>query len=122
MAVRSGDLFGGDTKDISVATCSLPLSDVIVRSASSFRGWRAKKIFASAHSPNDLRRRPHINYVPITYVIMANPFARRMKVGGRPCVRVFTLCSSRARRQGRVDLQVVYVNKEVIMPFLLFLY
>jgi hypothetical protein len=63
-----------------------------------------------------------MNYVPITYVIMANIFARRTKVGGRPCVRVFTLCPSRARHQGRVDLQVVYVNKKVIMAFLIFLY
>jgi hypothetical protein len=42
-------IFDNDTKDISAATYSLPLSDLIVRSVSSLCGWRAKNIFASTH-------------------------------------------------------------------------
>jgi hypothetical protein len=44
MAVRSGDLLGDDTKDISAATCSLPPSDLITRSMSD---GRVRKFFTS---------------------------------------------------------------------------
>jgi hypothetical protein len=102
------------------------------REVGVFVPWRARKNFhvrtptqrstAAASHQLHLRRRPHINYVPITYVIMANPFARRTKVGGRPCVRVFTRCPSHARYQGRIDLQVGYVSREVNFPFLFLIY
>jgi hypothetical protein len=42
MAVRPSVIFGDDTKDISAATYSLPPSDLITRSVSSFFGQRAK--------------------------------------------------------------------------------
>jgi hypothetical protein len=38
-------------KDILAATCSLPPSYLIARSTSLFRGWRARKFFASTHLP-----------------------------------------------------------------------
>jgi hypothetical protein len=37
---------------------------------------------------------------------------------GRPCVRMLTLCPSRALHQGRVDLKVAYVNKLDVIFFL----
>jgi hypothetical protein len=52
MAVRSGDLFGDDMKNITATTYSLPLSDLIARSTSSFGKQRPK--FFSTRTPNNL--------------------------------------------------------------------
>jgi hypothetical protein len=56
MAVRSGDLFGDDMKNISAVTCLLPPSNLTARSTSSFYKRHAKNFFASAHPPATSRR------------------------------------------------------------------
>jgi hypothetical protein len=53
MEVRSGDLFGDDMKDITTTTCSLPPSDLIARSTSSFCK-RGANFFLSTCTPNNL--------------------------------------------------------------------
>jgi hypothetical protein len=49
MAAHSGDLLGDDTKDISAATCWLPLSDLVAR-------WRASMNFFHTHPPTPLNQ------------------------------------------------------------------
>jgi hypothetical protein len=58
MAVRSGDLFGDDKRNISTATCSPPLSDLIARSTSSFYR-RCTKVFSRPHTHPTIYRGVH---------------------------------------------------------------